>query len=83
MQQRYGLQCPDFQETSWQDAAIQAHRQFKFLFVYLHSPDHEVSFIRTEKLFSSMNCKPAGSTECRLVSSTDCHSVMLQHKHGA
>lgn len=41
MQQRYGLQCPDFQETSWQDAAIQAHRQFKFLFVYLHSPDHE------------------------------------------
>ena len=42
MQQRYGQQLPDFLETSWQDAAIQANRQFKFLLVYLHSPDHEV-----------------------------------------
>lgn len=43
LQQRYGADCPDFLETSWQDAAVQAHRQYKFLFVYLHSPDHEVS----------------------------------------
>ena len=42
MQQHYGDTCPDFLETSWQDAAVQAHRQYKFLFVYLHSPDHEV-----------------------------------------
>jgi len=43
LQQRYGANCPDFLETSWQDAAVQAHRQYKFLFIYLHSPDHEVS----------------------------------------
>ena len=42
LQQRYGANCPDFLETSWQDAAVQAHRQYKFLFIYLHSPDHEV-----------------------------------------
>lgn len=42
LQQRYGTNCPDFLETSWQDAAAQAHRQFKFLLVYLHSADHEV-----------------------------------------
>ncbi len=42
LQQRYGANCPDFLETSWQDAAVQAHRQHKFLFIYLHSPDHEV-----------------------------------------
>lgn len=41
LQQRYGANCPDFLETSWQDAAVQAHRQYKFLFVYLHSPEHE------------------------------------------
>ena len=43
LQQRYGANCPDFLETSWQDAAVQAHRQYKFLFVYLHSTDHEVT----------------------------------------
>lgn len=42
LQQRYDAICPDFLETSWQDAAVQAHRQYKFLFIYLHSPDHEV-----------------------------------------
>lgn len=42
LQQRYGASCPDFLETSWQDAAVQTHRQHKFLFIYLHSPDHEV-----------------------------------------
>lgn len=42
LQQRYGTNCPDFLETSWQDAAAQAHRQYKFLLVYLHSADHEV-----------------------------------------
>ncbi|KAL3159233.1 hypothetical protein ABBQ32_011205 [Trebouxia sp. C0010 RCD-2024] len=41
MQQRYGTSCPEFLETSWQDAAAQAHRQYKFLLVYLHSADHE------------------------------------------
>ncbi len=42
LQQRYGASCPDFLETNWQDAAVQAHRQYKFLFIYLHSPEHEV-----------------------------------------
>lgn len=53
MQQRYGTTCPEFLETSWQDAAAQAHRQYKFLLVYLHSADHEVSvnaFLRSDVL---------------------------------
>lgn len=50
MQQHYGETCPDFLETSWQDAAVQAHRQYKFLFVYLHSPDHEVGHDFTDML---------------------------------
>lgn len=42
LQQQYGANCPDFLEASWQDAAAQAHRQYKFLLVYLHSAEHEV-----------------------------------------
>mmetsp|Transcript_12237 Transcript_12237/g.31309 ORF Transcript_12237/g.31309 Transcript_12237/m.31309 type:complete len:471 (+) Transcript_12237:188-1600(+) len=36
----YGEAAPDWQECSWQEAAARAHRQFKFLFVYIHSPQH-------------------------------------------
>jgi FAS-associated factor 2 len=29
--------------ASWRDAALAAHRQFKFLFVLLHSPEHDAA----------------------------------------
>ena len=45
LQQQYGADCPDFLDMSWQEAAAQAHRQYKFLLVYLHSPDHEVACV--------------------------------------
>lgn len=41
-QQQYGPTCPDFVETSWEEATAQAHRQFKFLMVYLHAAEHQV-----------------------------------------
>ncbi len=40
--ERYGEVCPDWAEVGWQDATQAAARQFKFLLVYLHSPDHPV-----------------------------------------
>lgn len=60
MQQHYGETCPDFLETSWQDAAVQAHRQYKFLFVYLHSPDHEVGQVLKIRviLLTILTCCP-------------------------
>lgn len=38
---RYGDRHPNWVEESWRQAATVAHQQFKFLFVYLHSPKHE------------------------------------------
>lgn len=38
----YGMGGPQWVECSWQEAAAQAHREFKFLFVYLHSAEHQV-----------------------------------------
>eukprot|EP00878_Enallax_costatus_P020517 GHUV01021694.1.p1 GENE.GHUV01021694.1~~GHUV01021694.1.p1 ORF type:complete len:366 (+),score=105.27 GHUV01021694.1:665-1762(+) len=37
----YGDRRPNWVEESWREAATLAHRQFRFLFVYLHSPEHE------------------------------------------
>ena len=39
----YGQQGPEWQELSWEESSRQAHQQFKFLFVYLHAPNHKVS----------------------------------------
>ena len=41
-QQRYGPNSLDFVETGWEEAAAQAHRQYKFLLVYLHAAEHQV-----------------------------------------
>uniref|UniRef100_A0A7I4B3X2 UBX domain-containing protein n=1 Tax=Physcomitrium patens TaxID=3218 RepID=A0A7I4B3X2_PHYPA len=38
--QEYGKVHPDFQTSSFMDALRLAGQQFKFLFVYLHSPEH-------------------------------------------
>jgi FAS-associated factor 2 len=38
---RYGDVHPAWVASSWRDAAAAAHRQFKFLLVYLHAPEHE------------------------------------------
>ena len=38
---RYGDTRPRWVHTSWQEAARQAHAEFKFLFVYLHAPNHQ------------------------------------------
>ena len=32
---------PRWLECTWQTALTRAHNQFKFLFVYLHSPQHQ------------------------------------------
>ena len=61
LQQRYGDNCPEFRETSWQDAAAEAHQQYKFLLVYLHSPDHEVKLLFL--LLRTINC-PALHVYC-------------------
>ncbi|GFR40612.1 hypothetical protein Agub_g1193, partial [Astrephomene gubernaculifera] len=37
----YGDRHPRWQECGWRVACQQARREFKFLFVYLHSPEHE------------------------------------------
>lgn len=39
-EQEYGDVHPNFQMTSFMDALRLAGQQFKFLFVYLHSPEH-------------------------------------------
>ena len=38
----YGTVQPRWLECGWQEATQQAHAEFKFLFVYLHSPQHQV-----------------------------------------
>lgn len=38
----YGELGPEWQGFSWEDSSRQAHTQFKFLLVYLHSPNHQV-----------------------------------------
>jgi hypothetical protein len=42
----YGANGPRFLQQGWGQATATAHSQFKFLFVYLHSPEHEVGFGR-------------------------------------
>ncbi|GIL47879.1 hypothetical protein Vafri_4512 [Volvox africanus] len=37
----YGDRHPRWQESGWRVACQQARREFKFLFVYLHAPEHE------------------------------------------
>lgn len=37
----YGDRHPRWQEAGWRVALQQARREFRFLFVYLHSPEHE------------------------------------------
>jgi FAS-associated factor 2 len=37
----YGQPQPHWLECGWQQAAAQAHAGFKFLFIYLHAPDHQ------------------------------------------
>ncbi|KAI7840654.1 hypothetical protein COHA_005675 [Chlorella ohadii] len=39
--ERYGEQHPVWQECGWGEAASRAHQEAKFLFVYLHSPQHQ------------------------------------------
>lgn len=38
---QYGDTHPAWVATSWREAATAAHADFKFLFVYLHAPEHE------------------------------------------
>lgn len=39
----YGDRHPRWQESGWRVACQQARREHRFLFVYLHSPEHEVT----------------------------------------
>jgi hypothetical protein len=41
-EQRYGAVHPEFVVGSYRDALTMANRDFKFLLVYLHSPEHQV-----------------------------------------
>lgn len=41
--EQYGAERgPRFVDCGWQEAAVRAHQQYKFLFVYIHSPNHQV-----------------------------------------
>lgn len=53
--ERYGDRRPRWQECGWAEAASRAHSEAKFLFVYLHSPQHE----DTEAYCTSTLCNPA------------------------
>lgn len=45
-QEQYGREGPNFVPLDWQDATQQAHAQLKLIFIYLHSPHHEASFVQ-------------------------------------
>lgn len=51
---QYGDTHPAWLATSWRDAATAAHADFKFLFVYLHSPEHE----NTDAYVRNVLCNP-------------------------
>lgn len=51
---KYGVRQPQWVEESWRQAATLAHQQFKFLLVYLHSPDHE----DTDNYVRNVLCSP-------------------------
>lgn len=42
---KFGMTHPEFVESGWKEAAAQAHRECKFLWVYIHAPDHEVRML--------------------------------------
>ncbi|CAD7698180.1 unnamed protein product [Ostreobium quekettii] len=50
----YGAQHPPFVDKSWREAAARAHREFKFLWVYVHSPEHEA----TDSFCREVLCAP-------------------------
>jgi len=41
-EERHGVPHPDFVIGSYREALTMANRDFKFLLVYLHSPEHQV-----------------------------------------
>jgi FAS-associated factor 2 len=51
---KYGDSRPQWVEESWRQAATLAHQQFKFLLVYLHSPEHE----DTDNYVRNVLCSP-------------------------
>lgn len=53
--QKYGNDHPVWVQESWRQAAAAAHQQFKFLFVYLHSPEHD----DTDSYVREVLCSPS------------------------
>lgn len=53
--ERYGEEHPVWQECGWGEAATRAHQEAKFLFVYLHSPQHQ----DTDAFCRGTLCNPA------------------------
>lgn len=51
---QYGDRHPRFLDVSWRQAATQAQSDLKFLFVYLHSPEHQ----DTERFCRDVLCNP-------------------------
>jgi FAS-associated factor 2 len=51
---QYGDTHPAWLASSWRDAATAAYAEFKFLFVYLHAPEHE----NTDAYVRSVLCNP-------------------------
>lgn len=58
---RYGPSHPEFLPVSWREAAAAAHRELKFLLVYLHCGQHEDA----DKFCRSVLCAPALVEEAR------------------
>lgn len=52
-EREYGDYHPAFQASSFMDALRRAREEFKFLFVYLHSPDHENTPLFCERTLCS------------------------------
>ncbi|KAL2649595.1 hypothetical protein R1flu_017723 [Riccia fluitans] len=56
-EREYGENHPNFQAISFMEALRRAEQQYKFLFVYLHAPDHA----NTPSFCESILCSPAVS----------------------
>lgn len=54
-ERKYGARHPDWEVSSWREAATLAHRDGKLLFVYLHAPRHQ----DTDQFCRDTLCEPA------------------------
>ena len=62
--QKYGLQHPGFQTSSYRNAVVEALRQRKILLVYIHSPLHEDTDRFCEQVLSTQSVTQYVNDQC-------------------